>query len=54
MVHTIQILKTLNLTLDLEIHQHLGSIKHVINIIMKIRDMGCYIPPPKTKSHPEI
>jgi hypothetical protein len=32
----------LNLTLDLEIHQHLGSLKHVINIIMWIRDMGCY------------
>jgi hypothetical protein len=34
--------KTLNLTLDLEIHQYLGSIKHVINIIMWIRDTGCY------------
>jgi hypothetical protein len=32
----------LNLTLDLEIHQHLGSLKYVINIIMWIRDMGCY------------
>jgi hypothetical protein len=32
----------LNLTLDLEIHQHLGSFKHVINIIMWIRDTGCY------------
>jgi hypothetical protein len=30
------------LTLDLEIHQHLGSLKHVINIIMWIRDTGCY------------
>jgi hypothetical protein len=30
------------LTLDLEIYQHLGSLKHVINIIMWIRDMGCY------------
>jgi hypothetical protein len=30
------------LTLDLEIHQHLGSLKHVINIIMWIRDSGCY------------
>jgi hypothetical protein len=29
-----------NLTLDLEIHQHLGSLKYVINIIMWIRDMG--------------
>jgi hypothetical protein len=32
----------LNLTLDLEIHQHLGSLKYVINIIMWIRDTGCY------------
>jgi hypothetical protein len=30
----------------LEIHQHLGSLKHVISIIMWIRDMGCYSPPP--------
>jgi hypothetical protein len=30
------------LTLDLEIHQHLGSLKYVINIIMWIRDTGCY------------
>jgi hypothetical protein len=37
MVHTFQ-----NLTLELEIHQHLGSLKHVINIIMWIRDMGYY------------
>jgi hypothetical protein len=36
----------LNLTLDLEIHQHLGSLKHVINTIIWIRDMGCYNPPP--------
>jgi hypothetical protein len=28
--------------LDLETHQHLGSLKHAINIIMWIRDMGCY------------
>jgi hypothetical protein len=34
------------LTLDLEIHQHLGSLKHVIYVIMWIRDMGCYRPPP--------
>jgi hypothetical protein len=32
----------LNLTLDLEIHQHLGSLKYVINIIMWIRDTECY------------
>jgi hypothetical protein len=42
MVHTFQNLKTLNLTLDLEFHQHLGSLKHVVNIIMWIRDTGCY------------
>jgi hypothetical protein len=42
------------LTLDLEIHQHLRSLKHVINIIMWIRDTGCYNPPLKTKSHLEI
>jgi hypothetical protein len=27
---------------DFEIQQHLGSLKHVINIIIWIRDMGCY------------
>jgi hypothetical protein len=44
-----------NLTLDLEIHQHLESLKYVINIILWIRDTGCYSPPPpKIKSHPEI
>jgi hypothetical protein len=37
--------KTSNLTLDLKIQQHLGSLKHVINIIMWIRDTGCYSPP---------
>jgi hypothetical protein len=43
MVHTIpEIVKTSNLILDLEFHQHLGSYKHVINIIMWFRDMGCY------------
>jgi hypothetical protein len=35
-----RIWKTSNLTLDLEIHEHLGSLKHVINIIMWI---PCYI-----------
>jgi hypothetical protein len=34
--------KTSNLTLDLEIQQHLGYLKHVTNIIIWIRDMGCY------------
>jgi hypothetical protein len=43
MVHTNpEFEKTSNLTLDWEIHQHLGSFKHVINIIMWIRDTGCY------------
>jgi hypothetical protein len=42
MVPLFRIWKTSNLTLDLEFHQHLGSIKHVINIIMWIRDTGCY------------
>jgi hypothetical protein len=42
MVHTIQNLKTSNLDLDFEFQQLLGSLKHVINIIMWIRDMGCY------------
>jgi hypothetical protein len=45
MVHTLQKLKTSNLTIDLEIHQHLGSLKHVINIIMWIKDMRCYSRP---------
>jgi hypothetical protein len=35
-----RIWKTSNLTLDFEIHQHLGSLKYVINIIMWIRDTG--------------
>jgi hypothetical protein len=37
-----QKLKTLNLNLDFESQQLLGSLKHVINIIMRIRDMGYY------------
>jgi hypothetical protein len=35
-------LKTSNLILDFEFDQHLESHKHVINIIMWFRDMGCY------------
>jgi hypothetical protein len=35
-------LKTSNLILDFEFDQHLGSHKHVINIIMWFRDMGRY------------
>jgi hypothetical protein len=46
MVHTFQNLEDLNLTVDLEIHQHLESLKYVINIIMWIRDTGYYSPPP--------
>jgi hypothetical protein len=42
MVHTLQKLKFLNLNLDFEFQQLLGSLKHVINIIMWIRDMGSY------------
>jgi hypothetical protein len=42
MVHTTQNL-TLNFNLDFEIQQYLGSLKHVINIIIPIRDTGRYI-----------
>jgi hypothetical protein len=43
MVHTNPEFEKLRiLILDLEFHQHLGSLKHVINIIMWVRDMGCY------------
>jgi hypothetical protein len=35
-------LKTSNLILNFEFDQHLGSHKHVINIIMWFRDMRCY------------
>jgi hypothetical protein len=34
----------------LEFDQHLGSHKHVINIIMWFRDMGCYREAPESKS----
>jgi hypothetical protein len=40
-------LKTSNLILDFEFDQHLESHKHVINIIMWFRDMGCYKNPPQ-------
>jgi hypothetical protein len=43
MVHTLQKLKTSNLNLDFEFQQLLRSLKHVINIIMWIRDTGYYI-----------
>jgi hypothetical protein len=42
MVHTNPEIETSNLILDFEFDQHLGSHKHVINIIMLFRDMGCY------------
>jgi hypothetical protein len=42
MVHTNLEFETSNLILDLEFDQHLESHKHVINIIMGFRDMGCY------------
>jgi hypothetical protein len=56
MVHTIWNLRTSNLNPDFEFQQLLGSLKHVINVIMWIRYTGCYKPPPppKKKSHPEI
>jgi hypothetical protein len=37
-----KLLGSSNLTLDLEIYQHLVSLKHVIYIIMLIRYTGCY------------
>jgi hypothetical protein len=43
MVHTNPEFEKLRiLILDLEFHQHLGSLKYVINIIMWVRDMRCY------------
>jgi hypothetical protein len=42
MIHTIQNLETLNLNPDFEFQQLLWSLKHVTNIIMRIRDMRCY------------
>jgi hypothetical protein len=45
MVHTIQNLKTSNLNPDFESQQLLGSLKHVINIVMRIWDMRCYNKP---------
>jgi hypothetical protein len=36
MVHTFQNLEDFKFNSDLEIHQHLGSLKHVINIIIWI------------------
>jgi hypothetical protein len=42
MVHTNPEFETSDLILDFEFDQHLESHKHVINIIMWFRDMGCY------------
>jgi hypothetical protein len=42
MVHTNPEFETSNLILDFEFDQHLESRKHVINIIMWFRDIGCY------------
>jgi hypothetical protein len=42
MVHTNPEFANFNLILDFEFDQHLESRKHVINIIMWFRDMGCY------------
>jgi hypothetical protein len=49
MVHTIQNLKTSNLNPDFEFQQLLVSLKHVIDLVMWIRDIGCHSPPPKNK-----
>jgi hypothetical protein len=38
-----QKLKTSNLNLDFEFQQLLGSLKHMINIIMQIKDTRCYM-----------
>jgi hypothetical protein len=35
-------LQTSKLILDFEFDQHLESHKHVISIIMRFRDTGCY------------
>jgi hypothetical protein len=43
MVHTNPEFETSSLILDFEFDQHSESHKHVMNIIMRFRDMGCYI-----------
>jgi hypothetical protein len=43
MVHTTPEIATSNLILDFEFDQHLESHKHVISIIMRFRDTGCYM-----------
>jgi hypothetical protein len=42
MFHTNPEFENFEFDSDLEFDQHLGSHKHVINIIMWFRDMGCY------------
>jgi hypothetical protein len=42
MVHTAQNLDNFEFQFDFEIQQYLGYLKHVINIIIWIRDMGYY------------
>jgi hypothetical protein len=42
MVHTNPEFENFEFDLDFEFDQHLESHKHVINIIMWFRDMGCY------------
>jgi hypothetical protein len=42
MVHTNLEFENFEFDSRLEFDQHLGSHKHVINIIMWFRDMGCY------------
>jgi hypothetical protein len=46
-------LQTSNLILDFEFDQHLESHKHVINIIMGFRDMGCYTYPASLPKQPK-
>jgi hypothetical protein len=46
MVHTNPEFENFEFDSRLEFDQHLGFHKHVINIIMWFRDMGCYSPPP--------
>jgi hypothetical protein len=52
MVHTVTNLDTLNLNSDFEIQQHLGSLKYMINIIIWIRDTGCYNCIPALRGYP--
>jgi hypothetical protein len=42
MVHTIQNSKTLNLNPGFDFQQLLVSLKHVINLVIRIRDTGCH------------